>query len=269
MTTQAGAATAPRTVRQIGFSFTASLIPGNPRDLLLDSVVLTHIARGETANISCRHCSRGHFTKPVLHRQRGTWGTHPAFLMTPRTEFFAAATAPGKIGVLKGYVVKPRPLLLALEGYACLAPGVGATQAILHPSSVPTVSCPPSLTLPPLDLLYPGVEHHYRSGSPITFYVEVTGPLPSDEYFWVGVQTKHQHAPKCTNFESSRYVYTKTFGSIIKLTLYPPGGLDAKGRLGQKHWCTGGAEAFVFTERSSPGVNGTNVYGSRPIMIVR
>lgn len=270
-TTQAGAATiaSQRAVTNFTFGGNASRVPGHPNELYLTQAVMGNVGTGEDVWLRCHNCYGGHFTRAKTSGRLLSFGTNPTILMTPGTRFFIATTAPGKIGIVKRFTIAPAPIFLAQLGYECIPPGVNAQEGAQHPFTVRTVACPPELIPPPLQLLYPASHHAYSATKPLTYFVEVTGALPSDEYFYVIFDSKNKRAPGCTNFAASLHNhYSQRQFSLQLLTLRPQKGLDSKNQLGRHRWCTGPATANVLTDVNGDQ-NGSeaHIYSARPIVI--
>jgi hypothetical protein len=273
MTTQAGAATvaSQRAVTNFTFGFGWRTIPGHRNELYLRQAVIGNVGGNESVYIRCHNCAHGKFTKAKIRGRLVSFGTNPAPLMTARSIFYIATSAPGKIGIVKAFAVRPAPIYLAEAGYECTPPGVSAQQGAQNPFGVAKVDCPPELVPPPLQLLIPYKGHTYSAGKPIDVYVEVTGVIPTDRYFWAGVESNNNGARKCTSFNDTRHIYGKTFGTILHFSLNPKTGINSnhlRQGVGRGHWCTGPARAFIFSDTNSdPGVTFAHEYGARLINI--
>jgi hypothetical protein len=271
ITTQAGAATvtSQRAVTNFTFGFSYKRVSGHPKELQLTKAVVGNVGRGQAVYVRCHNCYGGRFTKAKVTGHLISLGTNPAPLMTPGSVFFIASSAPGKIGVVKRFAVVPAPIFLAQTGYECTPPGVGALQGVEHPFTIPVVRCPPELIPPPLELLYPLKGGHYRATRTLSFYVEVTGALPSNEYFWVVFRSKDPKARGCTNVGISLHNhYTTNRFSIVLLALKPENGLDSKGKIGEHRWCTGPGTASIFSDvNGDQNVSQAHIYSERSITI--
>jgi hypothetical protein len=273
LTTQAGAATvaSQRAVTNFTFGFSARTIPGHPKELYLSLAQIGNVGGNENIFIRCHNCAHGKFKKAKIKGRVVSFATNPAPLMTPRSIFYVATSSPGKIGIVKAFVVRNAPVFLAEAGYECTQPGVSAKQAAEDPAGVPTVGCPPELIPPPLQLLVPYKGRTYSAAKPIDVYAEVTGTLPSDRYFWIGIESNNGSARRCTSFNDTRHVYGKGFGTILHFSINPKTGINANHLhqgIGRGHWCKGPARAFIFSDTNSdPGVTFAHEYGSRVINI--
>lgn len=250
ITTQAGAATVAsgNSVTNFGFGFSYNKVPGHPKELYLTKAVVGDVTRAETVYILCHLCYHGHFTAAQRSATEVKWGTSPAILLTPRSIVYVATSAPGKIGTVKAYVIRPAPLYYIEAGYECTPPGVSAKEGVEHPNGVPQVSCPAQLRPAPLQLLYPLPGHSYSRTKPLTYFIQATEPLPSNEYFYVLFQSKSTRKRGCTVFDASLHrSYTQSYLSLHLITLKPR-GLDSKGNYGNHPWCTGPASAEVLTD---------------------
>ena len=188
ITTQAGAATvaSQRAVTNFTFGFGYRTVPGHAKELYLRQAEIGNVGANEDVYIRCHNCTHGNFTKAKIRGHVVSFGTNPAPLMSAHSVFFIATSSPGKTGIVKAFVVRPAPVFLAESGYECIPAGVTAKQGAQNPFTVPTVACPPELVPPPLQLLIPYKGRTYSAAKPIEIYVEVTGGIPSGEYFWVG-----------------------------------------------------------------------------------
>jgi hypothetical protein len=270
ITTQAGAATvaSQRAVTNFTFGFSYRTVPGHPKELFLRLAEIGNVGGNENIYIRCHLCTHGKFKKAQISGRLVSFGTNPAPLMTSRSIFFVATSSPGKIGIVKAFVVRPAPVFLAESGYECTPPGVSAQQGAQNPFTIPTVACPSELIPPPLQLLIPFKGRTYSVAKPIDFYVEVTGVIPSNEFFWVAVESKNNNARKCTSFHSSHNISNKSFGTILHLSLDPRQGINDHGSIGRGHWCTGPARAFIFSDTNNdPSVTNAHEFGSRIINI--
>lgn len=272
ITTQAGAATvaSQRAVTNFTFGFGYRTVPGHAKELYLRQAEIGNVGANEDVYIRCHNCTHGNFTKAKIRGHVVSFGTNPAPLMSAHSVFFIATSSPGKTGIVKAFVVRPAPVFLAESGYECIPAGVTAKQGAQNPFTVPTVACPPELVPPPLQLLIPYKGRTYSAAKPIEIYVEVTGGIPSGEYFWVAVETKNTRARRCTAFHSSQKIYNKKFGTILHLSLNPKQGIDNQNgtKIGRGHWCTGPARAFIFSDTNGdPSVEFAHEYGSRVINI--
>lgn len=273
LATQAGAATvaSQRAVTNFTFGFSYRTVPGHPNELYLSLAEIGNVGGNEDIYIRCHNCTHGKFLKAKIRGHVVSFGTNPAPLMSSRSIFYIATSAPGKIGIVKAFVVRRAPVFLAEDGYECTPPGVSAKQGAQDPLGVPTVTCPPELVPPPLQLLIPFKGRTYSAAKPIEVYAEVTGVLPRDRYFWIGIESNNGSARRCTSFNDTRHVYGQGFGTILHFSINPKTGINAnhlRQGIGRGHWCRGPARAFIFSDTNSdPGVTFAQEYGSRVINI--
>ncbi len=229
-------------VRPFKLSFTAATVPGQPRELSLESIKMSGAGLNREAFYGgCEACTgRGQFGR-WARGPSGSWIApivNGTIILTGRTRIIEAVTLPGQVGRFKVYSVKPGGGLLALQQDGCISPTQQNLSHILSQGIAAIDRAPCS------GLLLPTQGTAFHQPDPITVTFRVPQPLAPGRS-WALALSFDSKQPGCASFDAKFFPGQGLSGQLLSATFRPTDRLVTPSPLPQ--WCTGSYTIAAFS----------------------